>query len=102
MAFDGNEGTWITLDEGEALTSHYRENNPGAIKAYFFGKDKLETLLNQSDSVGIRIYYGLDGDDVPKMVLVGAKENQDDILTNILDFGDPCPSTCSADNKLNS
>lgn len=102
MAFDGNEGSWISLDDGALLTETYRENNPGKLKGYFFGKDKLETLLNQSDSMGIRIYYGEDANGTQKMVLVGAKANQDDILDKVLDFGEPCPSQCGNDNVLNS
>ena len=87
--------------DASALTAKYRTNNPNRTKGYFFGKEKLETLLQQSDSEGIRIYFGETETDF-KLVLVGAKADQDDILTKILDSGSPCPDKCGVDNALNS
>ncbi|MBK7148064.1 MAG: hypothetical protein IPH78_04385 [Bacteroidetes bacterium] len=102
--FDGNEGTFITLSEGANMTSAYREANPDAIKGLFFGKNKLLDLLNQTGCVGIRIYFAIDDETKEAgLVLVGAKENTNDITSGyIIDHGISCPPVCGADNDLNS
>lgn len=102
MSFNGTEGTIISLNDAAELTANYRRANPSSIKAFFFGKEKLKDLLDQTDCMGIRIYFGLDEDEKPKLVLVGAESNEDDILDLILDYGEPCPSRCGSSNDLNS
>jgi hypothetical protein len=101
MAFDGNEGTMITLNDGADLTRTNRNNNPRKSLGMFFGKEKLLDLLNQPECMGIRIYYGEQNKDF-QLVLVGADENQNDMLALILDMGLPCPPFNSSSNALNS
>ncbi|KAA2242485.1 hypothetical protein F0L74_08045 [Chitinophaga agrisoli] len=76
--FPPDAGEFISLDHADKLINafHEKETKKGKkefTKAYFFGKDKIQELLNCENSVGIRIYYGadLDGDgiDDKKMVL---------------------------------
>ena len=62
MAFDGTEGDAIAMADGSALTKEYRDNNPGQIKARFFGKDVLQEILNQPDCMGIRAYFAVNED----------------------------------------
>lgn len=39
---------------------------------------------------------------LPKLVIVGVKANQDDIHNgHIAEFGIPCPNNCSSSNSLN-
>lgn len=102
MAFNGTEGGAITIGEASALTSQYRESNPNQTIAHFFGREILEQILEQSDCVGIRIYYGIDADGNRELVLVGADENENDILDLIADISTPCPKACSSPNPLNS
>ena len=101
MAFDGTEGTMITLNEGAALTRNYRNNNPRKSLGVFFGREKLLDLLNQPECMGIRIYFGEENRDL-QLVLVGADANQDDILDLILDLGLDTPPYSGASNALNS
>lgn len=103
--FSGNEGTFITLSEGADFTQAYRDDvGDTQNKAYFFGKNKLTDILNQSDCMGIRIYFGLDKDTGKyNLVLVGALANENDMTTGyILDGGIPCPTCCGNTNSLNS
>lgn len=102
MAFDGNEGEQITLAEGAALTKAYRDKNPSAIKARFFGRDKIEQILAQTDCKGLRLYYGYGADGTPELVMVGADSNENDMLNIVLDVSVPCPHRCSSTNPLNS
>lgn len=101
MAFNGKEGDLITLKEGADMTAAYREANPGATKGHFFGKDVLLEILNQTDCMGIRIYYGQDEDGVKQLVIVGANASENDILDKIADRSAPCPTQCGSGNGLN-
>ncbi len=102
MSFDGTEGGAITLAEGATLTKEYRSRNSSAIKARFFGKDILRQLLDQEGCMGIRIYYGQDGDGNNQLVLVGADSDENDMLDLVADTSVPCPNLCSSPNALNS
>lgn len=81
-------GEFISLKDADRMIGKYgeHEKNLGRgedyTKAYFFGKDKIQELLNcHEDIVGIRIYYGMDlngdGIDDKKMVIYAVnKEGQ--------------------------
>jgi len=103
--FTGKEGTFITLDQGAALTKNFRDEvGDTQNKAYFFGKNKLNDLINEEGSMGIRVYFGMDKTTGKyNLVLVGALGNTSDITTGyILDVGVPCPTCCGNPNSLNS
>jgi len=102
MSFNGKEGGAITLKQGAALTAEYRRKNPGETIAHFFGREILQDLLNQEGCMGIRIYYGLDGDGNKELVLVGADANKNDLTDLVADLSLPCPNMCSEENALNS
>lgn len=98
-----NDGSFITLSAGGTLTSAYRSNFSSQPKAYFFGKNKLNALLTESTSVGIRVYFGQDTSGNLTMVLVAADANGNDLCSSyILDNGVACPTVCSNNNALNS
>lgn len=102
MAFDGTEGSAITLSNGASMTNEYRQRNPGAVKGHFFGKEILNQILDQEGCMGIRMYYGLDEDGNKQLVIVGADSDENDMLDLVADFSVPCPSACSTPNALNS
>lgn len=104
MAFDGREGAYISLEDAADLTANWRNGNNGSIKGYFYGKDKLQHLLDETGSEGIRIYFGETATGDKTLVLVAADSDENDIIVGgkILDFGEPCPSSCSVNNDLNS
>ena len=115
MAFNGSEGTFISLTEGSTLTERYRADylsGDAERKALFFGKEKLEDLLAQTGCQGLRFYFGaVEKTDSGKtwteleLVIVGADANENDQLGanhKILDSGRPCPPDCSTANALNS
>lgn len=106
MAFDGTEGDYISMDDAGDLTAGWRNGGNGSIKGYFYGKDKLQYLLDQEDSEGIRIYFGEDESGIKQLVLVAADAHEGDIISatgaKILEHGIPCPSRCGPSNGLNS
>lgn len=101
MAFSGSEGSTIELGVGHTLTYAYQEAHPDEVKGYFFGKTKLMSLLNQAGCMGIRVYFGLDGT-TPKLVLVGATSNENDMTSLILDAGCATPPYTGVANGLNN
>jgi len=102
MAFDGTEGGAISLETGADMTAAYRTANPGELKGHFLGKDILNDILNQTGCMGIRIYYGIDENGKKELVLVGANDEEDDMLELVVDQSWDCPKNCGASNDLNS
>ena len=103
MAFNGTEGEAISLAIASEWTENYRNTmGTGDPKGHFFGKDILKDILNQTDCMGIRIYYGINDDDEKVLILAGAKANEDDITDLIADKSRPCPTNCGRNNELNS
>lgn len=103
MAFDGTEGKFINITEAGDMTAAWRNGNNGNIKAIFFGKDKLQQLLDQPGTVGIRMYFGKNEEGENSLVLVSADADENDMETGkILDLGSPCPTKCGTPNPLNS
>jgi hypothetical protein len=102
MSFTGNEGGTIDKAVAAALTKNYRDAKPaGATKGIFIGKVNIERLLTGT-SKGIRFYFGQGTDGSPELILVGADENEDDLLDCIVDNGIRCPPRCGSNNVLNS
>ncbi len=105
MNFTGDEEHAISLAEASELTARYRNQFDAEtfyIKGEYFGKNALISLLNQEGCVGARMYYGLKADQTQCLVIVGVDPSGNDITTGeIMDFGIPCPVTCSVDNDLN-
>ena len=103
MAFNGNEGEQVTLEEAAAWTKRYRTSNPTAIKASFYGTSKINDVLNQPGVVGIRFYNGEDQNGVNNLILVGVDANENDLTSGvIIESGPKCPSQCGVANQLNS
>ncbi len=102
MAFDGNEGQQITLEQGGDFTARYRAANPNAIKGVFFGRNHIEKILAQGDCKGLRFYFAKGTDEIPTLVMVGADSNENDMLNVIVEFAYRCPDNCSTVNLLNS
>lgn len=100
--FNGREGGTITLATGKDLTARFRTNFSSQPKGRFFGKEILNSILNQSNCQGIRMYFGQDNNGVLQLVLCGADENGNDMLNVIADISIACPSVCSSANDLNS
>ncbi len=102
MAFTGHEDHTITLTDGANFTKAFRNNYSNQPKGIFFSKDTLQSILDQSDCVGIRFYFGLSTDSKLKLVFAGVTEDENDILEIIGDGGALCPPSCGNANSLNS
>jgi hypothetical protein len=105
MNYTGNEEHAISLADAAELTARYRAQFSAGtfyIKGEYFGKNALNSLLNQQGCVGARMYYGLKADQTQCLVIVGVDANGNDMTAGeIMEFGQPCPNNCSVDNALN-
>lgn len=103
MSFDGTEGETISLTTASGFTENYRdEAGTGATLGHFIGRDLIEDILDQTGCMGIRMYYGIDGDGNKVLILVGANGDEDDMLDIIVDRTVSCPPRCGSTNALNS
>jgi hypothetical protein len=104
MAFNGKEGTVISLSTASGWTANYR-NQMGMTdpKGHFFGMERFNEILAQTGCIGIRIYHGIDDNGQKVLIMVGAKANEDDIDNGIIvDKAVRCPPYCGRANNLNS
>lgn len=101
MAFTGNEGEQITLQEGADYTARFRVDNPGAVKGVFFGRNHMERILAQEDCQGIRLYFAKNLDGSQTLVMVGADSAEEDLLDVIVERAISCPPRCGSVNALN-
>jgi hypothetical protein len=102
--FNGSEGSVMTETAAAALTATFRKNYASQPKAYFYGYKNINTILNQTGAMGIRIYFGEDSSGNLQLILVAADANQNDMLSSsiIYDTGAPCPAQCGSSDPLNS
>ena len=102
MSYNPNQNHTITLAEGEALTENFRNAHPNEVKGYFFGRDAIQTILDQPGCVGLKMYYGLNNG-VRNLVIVGTTADANDQYTlTVLDNGIEDPPSLSQPNPLNS
>lgn len=102
MAFDGKEGEVVSLTEAAAWTANYRSAYPNSVKAHFAGKDNINSILNQTGCVGVRMYHGIDDDDQQVLILVGVNADERDMTSGIIVERLPfCPPVCDPNSSLN-
>lgn len=102
MAIDANSSSVITLTEAISYTHTFQGENPGAIKSYFVGINKLNLILAQDNCIGVRIYNGaVVGSNEIKLVLVGVDNNGEDMTSGVM-LQDlvPCPAMCPKGSSL--
>ena len=103
MSFTGTEGSELDIEIAASWTANHRTANPNDVKAHFFGRDIMESILAQSGCVGIRFYHALNDSGEQTLIMVGADSNGDDLVDGVIgEFSKPCPSYCSSTNSLNS
>ena len=102
MAFNGTEGAPIELELAKQWTANYRATKSEKdVKAIFVGKDIIMQILNQENCMGIRYYFATDDVGENKLILVGARPDETDIVEGIVaDYGKPCPHCCDLASPL--
>ena len=104
MSLSPTTGDFITLEEAQSYVLEFRKEFPTAIKGYFAGGENLQRILAQPDCIGLRIYNGLNVQDMStNLVIVGVDSNELDMTSGlILEKTDSCPGTCDTTSALYS
>ena len=103
MSFTTNDGEFISLSDASSWTANHRNSsNYNGVKAQFYGKAKVGQILAQQGCTGLRVYYALDAQNAPVLILIGTDSSGNDLETSlILERGTLCPPNCgTADNLL--
>ena len=101
IQFSGEEGEYVPVLSAAKWTAQFRKLNGDSIKAHFLGRKKLEAVLAQRGSVGLRIYNALDKKKARELVIVGVtRDNRDMTQGLILNTSVPCPSFCDKGSQL--
>lgn len=106
---------FISLEKAKKMTSTYKQMKEVVLKdehksvlplSETFDRFQFDAVLANSECVGLRIYYGMNEDNVLHSIIVGVNRNGDDILdlptstsmtnvtmtsTNAIDPTDPPP-----------
>ncbi len=97
-----NTGGPIPLATAATWTASFRAANPTAIKAQFFGSNIINSILGQTDCIGIRMYQAINDSNEATIILVGVDSNTQDMTAGIVaDFSSPCPQYCATGSVLN-
>ena len=101
MTFTGNEDHSISLNDAVSMTTRYRESEGSGFLAGFFGKSAIDSILEQSGCVGIRIYNAMDDEDNRCFVVVGVTSDEKDMYNGELaEFSTGCPPHCAEGSPL--
>ena len=111
---------FISLDQAKALTKKYRDEketilvpslrNLGILPVCeTFNRGEIEVLLAKSGAEGIRIYLGMDDQQMVRIVMVATNSSEEDMLPDptvsdsrdIVEDGVRCPSICPPPSPLN-
>ncbi|NNG15633.1 MAG: hypothetical protein HKM89_04060 [Gemmatimonadales bacterium] len=86
----------MSVTEAAQLTQAFREANPpGTTVGGYFDRAVLDQMLGESGVAGVRVYYGLNPDGSPALVVVGVDGQGNDLDDGtIAEKYRPCPPFC--------
>jgi hypothetical protein len=83
--YTGNEEHEIDLSTASAWTANFRASVPAnTTLGHYFGKGIIQSIIDQDEAVGVRIYFAKDGDGVQQLIITGVDENGDDLYEGLL------------------
>ncbi len=102
MEFSKSLGEAISLEQAMTYVKAHCARFPKGVKAFAFGAEHVQDVLNQEGCVGIRIYNGYnEEEDCPNIVVVGVDaEGKDMTGGKIFDRGIRCPDMCDITSPL--
>jgi len=107
----------IPLDQAAEMTKYYRSMKEEILAAKFknknilpicetFDRDAFDNILQQNGCKKVRIYFGMDDNELVKMVVVGVNDQDADMLPAndpvIIEMGIRCPNICPPSSSLNT
>lgn len=99
---------FITLEAAKEMTANYRNNLSAMLTSEFegalpwcetFGVESIQAILNQTDCVQFRAYFGMKSDNSVCLIFVGVNSEGRDIVGLVKqNSGDPEPTDLIVDN----
>ena len=100
---DGHE---ITLVNAAVMTNTWRESSSFELfngrKAVAFNKDAIARLMIQDGYEGIRCHFAITETGDLDLVITAYDKQDNDLLIQLVDSGNPCPQFCGDANDLNN
>ncbi|WP_160711094.1 hypothetical protein [Chitinophaga solisilvae] len=104
-------GTFISPSHARHMIEAWQSANPDAVRSILYGRNVFDNLLQTPGCAGIRIFNGINADNIQALVFVPFNEQGDNILeylaqapyglikmnAPIFDEGIPCPPFCPSD-----
>lgn len=97
MTLNENSGGLISKERAIKLVSAFDKKFPGEIVSSFIGSSNVESLLQQENCIGLRVYNGYDlGEQKLSLVIVGVGIDGEDLLEAGLIYDElvKCPDYC--------
>lgn len=104
----------IKLEEGKEMIERYKERRGLILNENYkpeiltlsetFTKTEILELLDQDDCEKFRCYFGMDGSDNIRLIMVAVDGLNKDILNSdiIIEDGKRCPNECPPPSALNN
>lgn len=103
--FSKKDGSAIDSAKAKKMMKKYEDEHKDGIRAYFYGSDLIQKIIDHPEAVGMRIYYAKDDAGKQQLVLIAAREDGSNIWPEadgkdapgggtVGDAGLPCPPYC--------
>lgn len=108
MPANADSGNIIATPNAKTLINNFRANSTyyekdhpvRGVKGAFYGKNKILAILNQPNCIGLRYYFGLNGNGQLVIVLSGEDSNGAGLNGVVVEEGPLCPPFCGRSNTL--
>ncbi|HEV8539111.1 MAG TPA: hypothetical protein VGR15_09365 [Bacteroidota bacterium] len=101
-----DDGKIITREQAKSMILKYQGstdlfNSSGATKGGFYGRNKILSILNQANCIGLRYYYALNASNQLVIALVG-EDRDGNVMSGgtVINEGPLCPPVCGTTNFL--
>ena len=98
-------GKRISKDEMHKMRNRYKETKKHLTESVYFDRATFERLLSHPETVGVRVYYGVNDKDELHPIFVPVAATGKNLLvaksgeSTIEDYGNPCPPLCPTDDE---
>lgn len=93
----------ISLHSAAKLTAAHRRQFPGVTRAFFFGRNSVESLLDENGASGLRSYFGIDENQGMHLVLTSVTDpSAIGVNGSVMQRLIPCPPWCPDTNMLSA
>ena len=91
----------IDVERATQMTTRFRKQaGPGAVKGLMTDRAIIDEILAQPGCAGIRMYFALEADNSPTLVVVGVDANGLDLYHGVMaEDHYPCPPFCDGNGS---